>query len=198
MLERESLPPGKQIGREVEDALNSNPNAEPEWEYASPDEQIFPEEAPTKEQRQQASYCLSHLSTFVSNAIKSERPITPQDVKEAYEAYQAEAKWRWGQNESFPDFNLTHVFGATKRMIAWFEELKAFEETDLYDKDLEIYRTTQELLEQAVKLDGGLGLTVSGSNPAPTEWRAWCLLPLGQGHNPTTKTGAKKGVLTTC
>lgn len=138
---------------DVEKQLGLERGAPPSWGYES-EQRVFPEEAPTKEQRRFAGWCLRNLSYFVEGyelAVRRGKapPLAPAHVEAFYYQEREELQYRWG--DTFSDFCLTHVLGSAKRQVAWLEELKAFEETPSYDRMLQRLRPTLKLLEQTVK-----------------------------------------------
>lgn len=150
--------------RAVESHLGLEQNGQPVWGYEV-DQRIFPEEAPTREQRKFAGWCLRNLSCFVNGyelACKRGEvaPLSPQHVQAFYYQEREELRYRWGNR--FHDFSLTHVLGSAKRHIAWLKELKVFEETSFYDRMLDRLYPTHALLEQAVKPAGPPSNTLDG------------------------------------
>jgi hypothetical protein len=56
----------------------------------------------------------------------------------------------WDLPESFPDFTLTHLLGATKRHIIHFSELKHFQDSDVFDPALRTYNHIDFVIEHAI------------------------------------------------
>jgi hypothetical protein len=78
------------IMRELEQSLGLNPDTEPVWGYEEPDKQLFPEEAPTSEQRKLAADCLGQLFYLVeeNKAPGLRRPaLQPGELVAATEQY---------------------------------------------------------------------------------------------------------------
>ena len=142
----------QEIVRGIENFLGLEPDRKPDWGNHL-DRAIFPEEALTREQRKFAGWCLRNLSFFVAGyelAFQQGNipPLTPQHIRAFYSADRQEMQSRWG--EHFADFNLMHVLGSAKRHIAWLNDLKVYEETDIYDPMLQRLLPTHHLLKQAV------------------------------------------------
>jgi hypothetical protein len=127
--------------RELEQSLGLNPDTEPVWGYEEPDKQLFPEEAPTSEQRKLAADCLGQLFYLVeeNKAPGLRRPaLQPGELVAATEQYRTEAQEQWASSVPFPNFNIEHLLGAIKRQMAWVKEVREFEETQAYDGALQI------------------------------------------------------------
>ncbi len=143
------------IIHDLERELGLAPEAKPQWGYDL-DRAFFPEEAPTKDQRKFAGWCLRNLSFFLAGYELAARrgsvpPLTASHVQGFYLQEREERRYRWGA--TFADFTLAHVLGSAKRRIAWLEELKRFEETYLYDGMLQRFRLACTILERTLGHD---------------------------------------------
>lgn len=163
MTSSEGRKPAREIAEEFIAGTGLSCVAFPTWGYGEPIDQIFPEEAPTIEQRTMLRSCVSGLATFVEGG--EPRPnigvlgyeVTAADVIEGFENHREDARQTWQiqhPEEPFPDFTLTHLIGATKRQIAWFKDLSRFEEIGNYDRAFRSYEKLKVLLEEAIKLEG--------------------------------------------
>jgi hypothetical protein len=153
MREGGDTPSPQDIVRKLEQSLGFNPDAEPTWGYEEPDKQLFPEEAPTVEERKLALDCLGQLFYVVEERREPgmRRPgVSPQEMIAEIEQYLLQAQAEYKSAAPFPALTITHLLGATRRQIAWVKELKEFEETDDFNTALSVYRSIRNLLEQAL------------------------------------------------
>jgi hypothetical protein len=135
----------------------------PPFEEQYPQEQLFPEEAPSADGRHITGLCLEYVyKSIVSNMPPELLLQAPLTLTSRYMRYlhqelrrNAEQAWKASTNptEPFPDFTLTHLLGATKRQMAHLTELKRFHESDVYDPALRVYNTIGFAIERAI-LDG--------------------------------------------
>src|SRR5690348_12840255 len=133
MLEAGDDPSPQDIVRALELDLGWNPDAEPTWGYEDPTTQLFPEEAPTVEQRKLAIDGLGQLFYVVEERREPgvRRPgLSPQEIITEIEQYLRQRQAEWKSAVPFPAITVSHVLGATRRQIAWVKELREFEETD--------------------------------------------------------------------
>lgn len=140
-------PRDSRVIRDVQQFLGLTPGTEPIWEFQLVDEQVFPEEAPTRQQRERATTCLNHLAFLLQ---QDETCLNPQILTEVYERYR-ELIADIQANEHPANFTLTHLLGAARKHVAWFQEVKLFEETDFYDADIQVYGAIRTVLEQVLQ-----------------------------------------------
>src|SRR3954451_19574355 len=98
MLEAGDEPSPQDIVRSLEKSLGLNPDAEPTWGYEEPDQQLFPEEAPTIEQRKLALDCLGQLFYVVEERREPgvRRPgLSFQEMITEIEQYLALVQAEW-------------------------------------------------------------------------------------------------------
>jgi hypothetical protein len=155
------LPEPEEVIEGVSRELGLNPEAKPEWGYGPPFEAMFQEEAPTLSGRKGARHCLGRLYYYLEWRLRVDEgkgdgkdqsrievaSVTFSDLLTTYESIREEI----GMVSDFNDYDLTHVLGAAKRAIAWFEELNRYEETRHYDRFLFVYRAIRDLAEQAIR-----------------------------------------------
>ena len=109
MLEGGDCPSPQDIVRELEQSLGLNPDAEPTWGYEEPDKQLFPEEAPTIEQRKLALDCLGQLFYLVEEHKTPglRRPsLQPGELVATSERYRTEAQEQWASSVPLRGFHL--------------------------------------------------------------------------------------------
>src|SRR5690348_10944643 len=115
MLEAGDDPSPQDIVRALEHSLGWNPDAEPTWGYEDPHPPLFPEEAPTLEQRKLAIDCLGQLFYVVEeNKAPGMRrlALTPQELTGEIERYLRLAQAEWPDDAPFPSLTLSHLLGA--------------------------------------------------------------------------------------
>lgn len=114
----------------------------------------FPDlEAPTQEQRTYALECMNWILSEMATRSQLRSLPTPEEIKKLYKEYfdNVKAAWEEERKEPFPDFTLTHVLGATKRMFSTCREIREAEGGEDYlVEPLEILYNYQTLLEKTI------------------------------------------------
>jgi hypothetical protein len=148
----ELLPEPDEIIGKIAEELGLNPRKRPPLFEGLPEEQLFPEEAPTFDGRYIAGECLEQIYNIVLRHTPPGAPIllSMGDVRWLYENFRQIVQEAWDLPEPFPDFTLTHLLGATKRQIAHFYELKRFHESDVFNPALRTYGVIAYVVERAV------------------------------------------------
>lgn len=148
------LPEPDEIIKAVAKELGLNPHKKPRLlEEKYPEEQMFPDEAPTGDGRYIAGACLEEIYNIVLRHTPPGAPLllSRGDVRWIHREYRAITEKAWDLPEPFPDFTLTHLLGATKRQMAHLSELKYYHESDVFDPALRTYSQIGFVIERAIQ-----------------------------------------------
>ena len=153
------LPEPDEIIQGIARELGLDAKKKPSLFEGLPEEQLFPEEAPTFEGRYVARACLEQIYNLVLRHTPPGAPVTLSkgDVRWLHQEFRQAIQWVWRDTfplEPLPDFTLTHLLGATKRQIAHYSELKDFHESDVFDPALRTYDAIIYMVERAIVSDG--------------------------------------------
>jgi hypothetical protein len=156
------LPKPDEIIRGIARELGLDTGKKPTLIERLPEEQLFPEEAPTTDGRYIADACLEQIYNIVLRHTPPGAPIllSKGDVRWLHGEFKQIVEGSWDLPEPCPDFTLTHLLGAAKRQIAHLSELKRFHESEVYDPALRTYSQIAFVTERAI-LDG---------DPYPQYW----------------------------
>lgn len=153
------LPEPDEIIQVIASELGLDAQKKPILFEESPEEQLFPEEAPTFDGRYIAGACLEEIYNLSLRHTPPGRPLllSPGDVRWLHREFRQIVEQAWETladlDEPFPNFTLTHLLGATKRQITHLAELKRFHETDTFDPALRTYSQIAFVTGRAI-LDG--------------------------------------------
>jgi hypothetical protein len=146
------LPEPDDIIERIAKELSLDPQKKPALFEGLPEEQLFPEEAPTFDGRYIAGACLEQIYSLVLKYTPPNAPIllSRGDVRWLHREFLKGVKEAWDLPEPVPDFTLTHLLGATKRQIAHLSELKRFHESEVFDPALRTYSQIAFVTERAI------------------------------------------------
>lgn len=157
MPEKESadLPELQEVIHDIVRELGLDVKKKPPLFEEPPEEQLFPEEAPTFEGRYIAGACLEQIYNLVLRHTPPGAPImlSKGDVRWLRQEFRQAVQQVWHDtfpSEPLPEFTLTHLLGATKRQIAHYSELKHYHESDVFGPALYTYDAIAHVVERAV------------------------------------------------
>src|ERR1041385_1325082 len=133
------LPEPKALIQDLVRELGLDAKKKPVLFQGPPEEQLFPEEAPTFDGRYVAGDLLEQIYNIVVRHTPPGAPIllSKGDVRWLHREFHQIVEQAWEESpdlaEPCPDFTLTHLLGAAKREIAHLSELKRYHETDTFD-----------------------------------------------------------------
>lgn len=153
------LPEPNELIRDLARELGLDAKKKPALFEGLPEEQLFPEEAPTFDGRYVAGSLLEQIYNIV---VRHTPPgasllLSASDIRWLYREYHQIVEQAWEESpnlaEPLPNFTLIHLLGAAKREIAHLSELKRFHESDVFDPALRTYSQIAFVTERAI-LDG--------------------------------------------
>ncbi len=160
MPEREGadLPEPHDIIQDIVQELGLDATKKPPLFEGPPEEQLFPEEAPSFEGRYIAGACLEQIYNLVLRYTPPGAPIllTRGDVRWFHQEFRQAIQQVWRDtipSEPLPEFTLAHLLGATKRQVAHYFELKHFHESDAFDPALGTYSAIADVVALAISED---------------------------------------------
>jgi hypothetical protein len=170
MPEREGadLPEPQEIIHDIVRELGLDAKKKPPLFEEPPEEQLFPEEAPTFEGRYVAGACLEQIYNLLLRHTPLGAPImlSKGDVRWFRQEFRQAVHQVWHDtfpSEPLPEFTLTHLLGATKRQIAHYSELKHYYESDVFDPAIGTYGAIAYVVERAIA-DENPGPLLPGEN----------------------------------
>jgi hypothetical protein len=148
----EPLPEPEDIIEGISRELGLDPQKKPELFEGLPEEQLFPEEAPTVDGRYIAGACLEQIYNIILRHTPPGAPIllSKGDVRWLHREFKKNVEEAWDLPDPFPDFTLTHLYGAAQRQIANLEELKRFHESAVFDPALRTYGHIAFVIKHAI------------------------------------------------
>lgn len=154
--ERFEQPASEEVVRGLAKQIGIDLHRRPTLFAELPEEQLFPEEAPTLDGRYIAGACLEEIYNIVLRHTPPGAPIllSKGDIRWLHAEFKKITQEAWDLPEPYPDFTLTHLLGAAKREIAHISELKHFHESDVFDPALRTYSELHFVIERAVKDEG--------------------------------------------
>lgn len=118
-------------------------------------EQLFPEEAPTDEGREFANYFLGRFSTHIRDSGRDVLDVSRAELRDFFHDERIHMNEEWGDN-AFINFTMPQALGATKRTIAWLEDLKHIDKDEAsgaletWDDQINWYAGLQDLFEKVL------------------------------------------------
>jgi hypothetical protein len=149
------LPEAKGIIETIANELGIDAKKKPSLFEGLPEEQLFPEEAPTFVGRYIAGACLEQIYNIILRHTPPGAPVllSKGDLRWFYENFRENVREAWNLPEPVPDFTLTHLLGATKRQITQLSELKHYHESAAFDLALRTYGTIAYVIGRAISND---------------------------------------------